>query len=68
MSGTKAGGLKAARTNKLLYGDDFYRMMGRKGGKATGMKGFALNPERAKIAGAKGGRISKRGPAKKKVI
>ena len=32
MAGTKAGGLKAARTNKEKYGDDFYREMGRKGG------------------------------------
>ena len=28
-------------------------------------KGFASNIERAKTAGAKGGKISKRGPAKK---
>lgn len=64
MSGTKAGGLKAARTNMLKYGKNFYSIQGRKGGKATGMKGFALNPELAKVAGAKGGRISKRVKAK----
>ena len=31
-----------------------------KGGKKTGIKGFAVNPEMAKIWGAKGGRISRR--------
>ena len=37
------------------------------GGKAgdPSKKGFASNIERAKTAGAKGGKISKRGPAKK---
>lgn len=64
MAGTKAGGKKAARTNKEKYGDDFYREMGRKGGKNGHTGGFAANPELAKIAGAKGGRISKRGKAK----
>lgn len=65
MSGTKAGGLKAAATNKELHGEDFYARIGQKGGKVGGMKGFALNPELAKLAGAKGGKISKRGKAKK---
>ena len=64
MSGTKAGGLKAARTNKLLYGDDFYVRNGRKGGKNGHTGGFASNRELARIAGAKGGRKSRRGPAK----
>ncbi len=64
MAGTKAGGLKAARTNKLLYGDDFYIRNGRKGGKNGHTGGFAANRELAKLAGAKGGRISRRGPAK----
>ena len=44
MSGTKAGGIKAAATNKAKYGAEFYAQIGRKGG-----------------------RISKRGPAKKKL-
>lgn len=65
MAGTRAGGKKAARTIKEKYGDDFYREMGRKGGKNGHTGGFAANPELAKIAGAKGGRISKRGKAKK---
>ena len=42
MAGTKAGGQKAAATNKNKYGKDFYAEIGRKGG-----------------------RISKRGKAKK---
>lgn len=60
MSGTKAGGLKAAKTNKKRYGKDFYKNNGAKGGKATGLKGFALNRELAKKAGVKGGAMSKR--------
>ena len=65
MSGTKAGGLKAAKAN-LERDPDFYRKIGRKGGQAGHTGGFAANPELARIAGAKGGKISKRGPAKKK--
>ena len=65
MSGTKAGGLKASITNKELHGDDFYARIGQKGGKVCGMKGFALNPELARRVGSKGGKISKRGKAKK---
>ena len=68
MSGTKAGGLKAAATNKELHGEDFYARIGQKGGKFCGMKGFALNPELAKLAGAKGGKISRRGKAKKNAV
>lgn len=66
MVGTKAGGLKAAATNKARQGEDFYRNIGRIGGRNGHTGGFASNPELAKIAGAKGGRISRRGPAKKK--
>ena len=65
MAGTKAGGQKAAATNKSKYGKDFYAEIGRKGGRNGHTGGFAANPELAKIAGAKGGRISKRGKAKK---
>lgn len=63
MAGTKTGGLKAANTNKTLHGKDFYARIGAKGGKATGLKGFAVNRELARKAGAKGGRISRRGKA-----
>lgn len=65
MAGTKAGGAKAAETNRREYGDDFYRNIGHKGGQNGHTGGFAANPELARIAGAKGGRISKRGKAKK---
>ena len=65
MAGTKAGGLRAAATNKAKYGDDFYQNIGRKGGQNGHTGGFAANPELAKLAGAKGGRKSRRGPAKR---
>lgn len=65
MPGTKAGGLKAAKTNKELHGDDFYRNIGRIGGRNGHTGGFASNPELARRAGAIGGRISRRGPSKK---
>ena len=60
MAGTKAGGQKAAATNLERHGRDFYREIGAKGGRNGHTGGFASNPELAKIAGAKGGRISKR--------
>lgn len=65
MAGTKEGGKKAAATNKARHGADFYARIGRKGGQNGTTGGFAANPELAKIAGRKGGRISRRGPAKK---
>lgn len=64
MAGTKAGGKKAAATNKARYGKDWYANIGRQGGQNGHTGGFAANPELARIAGAKGGKISKRGPAK----
>ena len=68
MSGNIAGGKKAAQTNKKRYGSDFYANIGRKGGSVCGKKGgFAADRERARWAGAIGGKKSKRGPAKKKV-
>jgi len=60
MAGTKAGGMKAAATNKAKHGSDFYAKIGAKGGKLGKTGGFAANPELARIAGAKGGRISRR--------
>lgn len=66
MAGTKAGGIKAAETNRARQGRDFYARIGAIGGRNGHTGGFAANPELAKIAGAKGGKISKRGPAKKK--
>jgi len=65
MAGTKKGGQKAALTNKARHGADFYAKIGAKGGKAKVPKGFAANPELARKAGAKGGRISRRTKATK---
>lgn len=64
MAGTKEGGKKAAATNRNKYGSEFYSNIGRKGGQNGHTGGFAANPELAKEAGRKGGKISKRGPAK----
>ena len=60
MSGTKNGGLKAAATNRKRYGKNFYKNIGAKGGRLGTTGGFAANPALAKVAGAKGGRISRR--------
>ena len=65
MSGSRLGGLKAAETNKQKYGRDWYKKIGKIGGKACVPKGFAVNPELAKRAGSTGGKLSKRGKAKK---
>lgn len=65
MPGTKQGGIKAATTNKARYGEAFYEIIGSKGGRVRGPKGFALNRELASIAGRKGGRASRRGKATK---
>ena len=65
MAGTIKGGKAAAATNKARHGKDFYANIGRKGGKAGRTGGFYANRDLARIAGAKGGRISRRGPAKK---
>jgi general stress protein YciG len=35
ISGTQAGGRKAAATNKKRYGENFYQVQGRKGGKIS---------------------------------
>lgn len=64
MAGTISGGKTAAATNKKRHGADFYARIGAMGGKKGKTGGFAANPELARIAGAKGGRISRRGKAK----
>lgn len=64
MSGTKEGGKKAAITNMQKHGKEFYSNIGRKGGKNGHTGGFYNNPDRAREAGSKGGKISRRGPAK----
>lgn len=65
MSGTREGGKKAALKNKQLQGEDFYKRIGQKGGRNGHTGGFASNPELARIAGAKGGKKSRRGKSKK---
>ena len=59
MAGTTTGGKKAAAKN-LARDPFFYAKIGEKGGKNGHTGGFAANPELARIAGAKGGRISRR--------
>lgn len=65
MSGNTAGGLKAREKIYEKYGKDWYATIGRKGGQNGNTGGFAANPKLAIIAGRKGGKISKRGRAKK---
>ena len=69
MAGTTTGGIRAALTNKQRHGWDFYAKIGRIGGKRGKTGGFAskkIGPDgltgrqRAEIAGAKGGKISRR--------
>jgi len=60
MAGTQAGGKAAAATNKSKYGADFYAKIGAKGGTKGKTGGFYANRELARIAGAKGGKISRR--------
>lgn len=60
MAGTLAGGKKAAKTNISKYGEDFYSRIGTKGGRNGHTGGFATNPALARIAGAKGGKKSRR--------
>lgn len=60
MSGSVAGGKKAALKN-LENDPNFYSRIGRIGGSnGHGNKGFATNPELASSAGRLGGSISRR--------
>jgi general stress protein YciG len=68
MPGTITGGQRAAETNMKKYGKDFYARIGAKGGKRGTTGGFAANRELARIAGAKGGRISRRRKAEETEI
>lgn len=77
MAGTKAGGLKAAATIKRIKGKNFYKEIGGIGGRRSSTGGFAslvvgadglTGPERARIVGSKGGRISRRGKSKNNKI
>lgn len=60
MAGTLEGGKMAAATNKSKYGSDFYARIGAMGGKKGHTGGFFANRELARIAGKKGGQISRR--------
>lgn len=73
MSGTVEGGKKAVKTTRKRHGKNFYAEIGRKGGQNGHTGGFASEKigddgltgfERARIAGAKGGHLSKRGAKK----
>ena len=68
MSGTKAGAMKAKKTIVERHGEDHFQKIGSIGGKRKSpLKGFGgMTPEKRRTAGAKGGRISRRGPAKAK--
>ena len=56
MSGTVEGGKKAAKVNKKRYGRGFYKRIGAIGGKKSVGGGFTGDSERAKAAGAIGGK------------
>jgi general stress protein YciG len=60
MPGNKQGGKTAATTNKARHGNDFYKVIGSKGGKRGHTGGFAANPVLAQFAGKKGGLMSTR--------
>lgn len=60
MPGTKAGAAKAVATIRKRFGKDFYAKIGAEGGRKGVTGGFAANRELARIAGAKGGSISRR--------
>ena len=68
MTGTRAGALKARETNLKRHGKNFYKKIGRKGGKngfgPDYKGGFGGNHELARIAGAKGGKKSSRAGVK----
>lgn len=67
MAGTTKGGKAAAATNMKRHGRDFYAIIGAIGGKRGTTGGFAANHELARIAGRKGGLMSKRRPNPNKV-
>lgn len=69
MSGTRLGGQRAVKTIKKRFGEDFYREIGRTGGRNSHSGGFASDKvgadglsgrQRAVLAGKKGGKKSTR--------
>jgi general stress protein YciG len=61
MAGNSTGGKQAAITNKQKYGEDFYANIGSIGGKNGTTGGFHFDKGKAVTAGAKGGKISRKG-------
>lgn len=52
----RTGGKKTAK----LYGEKFYKSIGKKGGRVS-PGNFKNNPERAKVAGSRGGKARRKG-------
>lgn len=61
MAQTKVGAKKAVFSVRERLGQDWYSVIGAKGGKASGTGGFYADRTVAVRAGAKGGKLSKRG-------
>jgi hypothetical protein len=63
MAGTKAGGAKAAKTNKALFGDDWYKQIGKdswKNPNRSRKTGFAVMSKEKHIEiSKKGGQVKK---------
>lgn len=63
MSGTKIGADKARKTTLNKYGPDYYKEIGKKSWSnpnRSRLTGFALDNERAKEAGRRGGKKNKK--------
>lgn len=54
----KSGGIGGKKTSSL-YGEKFYKNIGKKGGKVS-PGNFKNDPERAKLAGSRGGKARKK--------
>lgn len=71
MAQSKLGGLKAAKTNKRKYGRNYYRRIGKLGGKKGTTGGFHYmminNRDRLKEISSAGGSVQRRGPAREEV-
>jgi hypothetical protein len=72
MAGTIEGGKQASETNRKRHGENFYKVIGAKGGKNGNTGGFAtkvvcncdlidIEHFKRQCAGKKGGAISRRG-------
>lgn len=60
MAGTRKGGKRAAKKIRKVHGDDFWSIIGSVGGQRGRTGGFYANRELARLAGQKGGTISRR--------